>query len=575
MDSRTAAHVLNQIGSLLELTGAPRFNARAYQKAGRAILALGADDLAPLIKSGELKKTPNVGPATIAVIEDLLENGESSLLARLSEETPRGLIQMARVPGLGIAKVRLIHSELGVETLEELEQAARDGRLAKIKGFGPKTAERVLAGIEFARDSGRRSLYHRGLMEATVLRDGVRKHPDVIDAFIAGTVRRHLEVIGDIDIVAVCKADPSAVARSFADQAAVKEAIENGPRVSIRYVDDTRMDLWCTTREEAAVTLWRATGSANHLVELASYAGARGYTLEESRLIDPKGKPVRVGSEAAFFEALALDMIPPELREGTGEIEAAASESLPDLITSDDIKGALHCHSTWSDGGASIEEMAEAARARGWKYIGITDHSQAAFYAGGMKRDEILRQHEEIDELNAARKGFRILKGIECDILPSGQLDYGDDTLDLFDYVIGSVHSQFKMGEREMTARVLAAMDDPHLTILGHATGRLLLSRQPYEIDIDAVMEKAVESGTVLELNCDPHRMDLDWRYIRDAKEKGITIEIGPDAHSEIELENVESGVGMARKAWLTKDDVLNARSAAQVLKVAANKRKR
>lgn len=575
MDSRTAAHVLNQIGSLLELTGAPRFNARAYQKAGRAILALGADDLAPLIKSGELKKTPNVGPATIAVIEDLLENGESSLLARLSEETPRGLIQMARVPGLGIAKVRLIHSELGVETLEELEQAARDGRLAKIKGFGPKTAERVLAGIEFARDSGRRSLYHRGLMEATVLRDGVRKHPDVIDAFIAGTVRRHLEVIGDIDIVAVCKADPSAVARSFADQAAVKEAIENGPRVSIRYVDDTRMDLWCTTREEAAVTLWRATGSANHLVELASYAGARGYTLEESRLIDPKGKPVRVGSEAAFFEALALDLIPPELREGTGEIEAAASESLPDLITSDDIKGALHCHSTWSDGGASIEEMAEAARARGWKYIGITDHSQAAFYAGGMKRDEILRQHEEIDELNAARKGFRILKGIECDILPSGQLDYGDDTLDLFDYVIGSVHSQFKMGEREMTARVLAAMDDPHLTILGHATGRLLLSRQPYEIDIDAVMEKAVESGTVLELNCDPHRMDLDWRYIRDAKEKGITIEIGPDAHSEIELDNVESGVGMARKAWLTKDDVLNARSAAQVLKVAANKRKR
>ena len=575
MDSRTAAHVLNQIGSLLELTGAPRFNARAYQKAGRAILALGADDLAPLIKSGELKKTPNVGPATIAVIEDLLENGESSLLARLSEETPRGLIQMARVPGLGIAKVRLIHSELGVETLEELEQAARDGRLAKIKGFGPKTAERVLAGIEFARDSGRRSLYHRGLMEATVLRDGVRKHPDVIDAFIAGTVRRHLEVIGDIDIVAVCKADPSAVVRSFADQAAVKEAIENGPRVSIRYVDDTRMDLWCTTREEAAVTLWRATGSANHLVELASYAGARGYTLEESRLIDPKGKPVRVGSEAAFFEALALDLIPPELREGTGEIEAAASESLPDLITSDDIKGALHCHSTWSDGGASIEEMAEAARARGWKYIGITDHSQAAFYAGGMKRDEILKQHEEIDELNAARKGFRILKGIECDILPSGQLDYGDDTLDLFDYVIGSVHSQFKMGEREMTARVLAAMDDPHLTILGHATGRLLLSRQPYEIDIDAVMEKAVESGTVLELNCDPHRMDLDWRYIRDAKEKGITIEIGPDAHSEIELDNVESGVGMARKAWLTKDDVLNARSAAQVLKVAANKRKR
>jgi DNA polymerase (family 10) len=575
MDSRTAAHVLNQIGSLLELTGAPRFNARAYQKAGKAILALGADDLAPLLKSGELKATPNVGPATVAVIQDLIENGESSLLTRLSEETPRGLIQMARVPGLGIAKVRLIHSELGVETLKDLEQAARDGRLAQIKGFGPKTAERVLSGIEFARDAGRRSLYHRGLLEATVLCDSVKKHPDVIDAFIAGTVRRHLEVIGDIDIVAVCTADPAEVARSFADQPAVKEAIENGPRVSIRYVDDTRMDLWCTSREEAAVTLWRATGSASHMVELSSFASARGFTLEESRLIDPQGKTLTIGSEAAFFDALALDLIPPELREGTGEIEAAASESLPDLITSEDIKGALHCHSTWSDGSASIEAMAEAARERGWKYIGITDHSQAAFYAGGMKRDEILRQHEEIDELNSRRKGFRILKGIECDILPAGELDYGDNTLDLFDYVIGSVHSQFKMGEKEMTRRVLAAMDDPHLTILGHATGRLLLSRQPYEIDIDAILEKAAANGTVLELNCDPHRMDLDWRYVREAKEKGITIEIGPDAHSEIELDNVDSGVGMARKAWLTRDDVLNAKTANQVLKVAAAKRNR
>jgi DNA polymerase (family 10) len=575
MDSRTAAHVLNQIGSLLELTGAPRFNARAYQKAGRAILALGADDLAPLLKSGELQKTPNVGPATVAVIRDLIENGESSLLERLNEETPRGLVQMARVPGLGIAKVRLIHSELGVETLEDLEKAARDGRLAKIKGFGPKTAERVLGGIQFARDSGRRSLYHRGLLEATVLREGVSRHPDVIEAFIAGTVRRHLEVIGDIDIVAVCSADPAGVARSFADQPAVKDAIESGPRVSIRYVDDTRMDLWCATPAEAAVTLWRATGSESHIVGIESFASERGFTLKDASLVDPRGKKVRIGSEADFFNALALDLIPPELREGTGEIEAAASESLPELVTSDDIKGALHCHSTWSDGGATIAEMAGAAKARGWKYVGITDHSQAAFYAGGMKRDEILRQHEEIDELNSRMKGFRILKGIECDILPGGDLDYGDDTLDMFEYVVGSVHSQFKLGEREMTARILKAMDDPRLTILGHATGRLLLSRQPYELDIDAVLDKAVETGTVLELNCDPHRMDLDWRYVREAKEKGITIEIGPDAHSEIELDNVESGVGMARKAWLTRNDVLNTKSAAQVLKVAAAKRKR
>ncbi len=574
MDSRTAAHVLNQIGSLLELTGAPRFNARAYQKASRAILAIGTEDLGPILRSGELRKTPNVGPATIAVIEDLIENGESSLLTRLSGSTPAGLIQMARVPGLGIAKVRIIHSELGIETLEQLEEAARDGRLAGIKGFGPKTAERVVSGIGFARDSGRRTLYHRGLLEATVLREGILRHPDVIDAFIAGTVRRHLEIIGDIEIVAVCREDPATVAHSFTQAQSVKEAVEQGDRVSIQFVDDTRLDLWCTTEADAAITLWRATGSSAHLLQAETHATAQGFTLSGSHLLDCKGRKVRLTSEKAFFEMIGLDDIPAELREGMGEIEAAAAGTLPDLITSEDIKGALHCHSRWSDGAATIEEMAHAAKARGWKYVGITDHSQAAFYAGGMKPDKVKRQHDEIDELNTRLKGFRVLKGIECDILTEGKLDYDDDTLDTFDYIVGSVHSQFKMSEEAMTQRVLSAMDDPRLTILGHATGRLLLSRQGYAIDIDAVLEKALENGTVLELNCDPHRMDLDWRYVREAKEKGIMIEIGPDAHSERELDNVESGVGMARKAWLTAADVLNTRTASQVLKLARTKRR-
>jgi len=575
MDSRSAAHVLSQIGSLLELTGAPRFNARAYQKAARAVLALGAEDLGPLLESGELKNTPGVGPATIAVIRDLVETGESSYLSRLTEATPIGLVKMARVPGLGISKVSHIHRELGIETLEELEQAARDGRLAKLKGFGPKTAERVLAGIGFARDTGRRSLYHRGLLEAMILREGVMRHPDVTDAIIAGSVRRHLEVIGDIDVVAVCKADPVDVARSFTNETAVKEVIENGAQVSIRYIDDTRMDLWCTKKGGAAITLWRATGSEKHVADLTSFAEAQGYRFDADKVHGPDGRAIKVSTEADFFAALGLDAIPPELREGTGEIEAAASGSLPNLLVSEDIKGALHCHSTWSDGSASIEEMAGAAKKRGWKYIGITDHSQAAFYAGGMKRDKVLRQHEEIDELNSRTKGFRILKGIESDILPDGSLDYGDDTLDMFDYIVGSVHSQFRMDEASMTRRVLSVMEDPRLTILGHATGRLLLSRQAYEIDLDAVMDTAVETGTVLELNCDPHRMDLDWRYVREAKEKGIMIEIGPDAHSEAELDNVESGVGMARKAWLTSDDVLNAKTAAQVLRIAKAKRDR
>jgi len=574
MDSRTAAHVLNQIGSLLELAGSPKFKARAFQRAARSVLALGVDDLAPLLKSGALKKTPNVGPATISVIQELIETGESSYLDRLSENIPQGLVQMARVPGLGVQKVHLIHKELGVENLDQLEQAARDGRLARLPKFGPRTAERILAGIAFARDSGKRSLYHRGLMQAVVLADGVAKHPDVAEALVAGTVRRHHDTIGDIDIVAICTADPAEDANSFTDVPAVKEVTGSGNRVSVRFIDDTRMDLWCAREKEAAITIWRATGSADHIVQMTSYADARGFSLDESSLLHPKGRVVRLQSESDLFEALGLDDIPPELREGLGEIEAAASGTLPDLIVSEDIKGALHCHSIYSDGGATIEEMAQAAKDRGWKYIGITDHSQAAFYAGGMKRDKVRKQHEEIDELNSGLKGFRILKGIECDILPSGDLDYGDDLLDEFEYVIGSVHSQFKMDQATMTGRVLKAMDDPRLTILGHPTGRLLLSRDAYEIDVDAVIEKAAETGAVLEHNCDPHRMDLDWLHCKAAKERGVMIEIGPDAHSEAELDNIESGVGMARKAWLTKDDVLNAKSAREVLATARRKRK-
>src|SRR5215203_746820 len=389
MDSRTASHVLNQIASFLELSGAPRFNSRAYKRAANAILALGADDLAPLLHSGELKKVPNVGPATIAVIKDLVETGESNYLERLTADMPSGLLQMVRVPGLGLQKVKLIHTELGVETLEQLEEAARDGRLAKLPKFGAKTAERVLAGISFARDSGKKSLYHHGLAHAVILRDTVARHPAITEAIIAGSVRRHLETIGDIDIVAICSADPAAVIKDFANARAVKEVIENGPHAAIRFIDDTRMDLWCCRSEDAAMTLWRATGSAEHIVELTSFAEEQGFILEGNTLIKPKGQAVKLKDEADLFAKLGLKEIPAELREVMGEIEAAATDSLPDLLTSEDIKGALHCHTTYSDGGASIEEMADAARERGWKYIGITDHSQAAFYAGGMKRDEI------------------------------------------------------------------------------------------------------------------------------------------------------------------------------------------
>jgi DNA polymerase (family 10) len=334
------------------------------------------------------------------------------------------------------------------------------------------------------------------------------------------------------------------------------------------------MNLHCASPEDSSVALWKATGSDAHRDQVIAYASRKKMKIDGLKLRGPRGSAVSVESEEELFENLGLEDIPAELREGMGEVEAAAAHELPSLVESKDIKGALHCHTTWSDGGASIAEMALAAQALGWSYIGISDHSQFAFYAGGMKRDEVLRQHEEIDELNSRMTKFRILKGCECDILPGGNLDYEDDTLDLFDYIVGSVHSQFKMTRDVMTARVLRAMDDPRLTILGHATGRLLLSRQGYAIDIDAVIEKAVETGTAIELNADPYRLDLDWRHCRRARDKGVQIAIGPDAHSEDSLENVEMGVALARKAWCEKKDVLNTRTWKQVLAFARAKKR-
>ena len=576
MDSRTAAHVLTRIAALLELRGESRFKARAYQTAARALLALDADDIGPLFRSGALEATPGLGPATLAVVRELVELGESTYLERLTEQTPEGLIEMLRVPGLGTGKIHLIHQGLGVESLDELEAAARDGRLAKLPRFGARTAEKVLKGIAFLRENGAFYLYPRARAEAERLVANVRRHPDVERAEVAGSVRRRREVVRDVDVVAACSASPARVAQSFARAPGVRE-VEGGEgrSLAIRFVDGTLLDLYCVAPARFALALWRATGSDEHVAELLERAAARGYTIAEDDLLDPQGVRVPVLEERDLYAALGLAYVPPELREGRGELEAATAGRLPTLVEYGDVRGVLHCHSDWSDGTLPIAEMAAAARARGWSYLGVTDHSESAFYAGGLKRDAVLRQHDEIARVNAALAdtGFRVLKGIEADILPEGRVDYDAELLDRFDYVIGSVHSRFGMDERQMTDRVLAALDDPHLTILGHPTGRLLLTREPYAIDMEAVIEKAAATGTAIELNADPHRLDLDWRLCRLAKDRGVRIEIGPDAHSAAGLDNVEIGVGIARKGWLERGDVLNAGTADEVLAFAAARR--
>ena len=577
MDSRSAAHVLTQIGALLQAKGEQRFKARAYAGAARALVALDTDDLGPLIASGELAATPGIGPATLSVIRELVETGESLYLNRLRDGMPEGMLDLMRVPGLSIAKVQLIHDALGVQTLDDLERVAQNGQLAGLPKFGTKTAEKILKGIEVLRRSGHLERFPQAALEAHVLLSNVEKHPDVTRADVAGSIRRHNEVVANIDIVAECSSNPEKVADSFARSPGVTQAKGGAERgsVSIRFVDGTHIHMHCVDRSDYPVALWRATGSTAHVEEMIVLAGKKGYSIEGNSLVKKGGKRIPVASEDALFAALDLVPIPPEMREGMGEIEAAARRELPELVTFDDLRGVLHCHTDYSDGTATIEQMAKAAKECGWSYIGITDHSESAFYARGLKRDKLARQHEEIDELNAGMKDFRILKGIEADILADGRVDYDSDILDSFDYVIGSIHSRFSMEGDAMTRRVLAAMDDPHLTILAHPTGRLLLSREPYAIDIEAVLEKAADVGVAVELNADPHRLDLDWRYCRQAKELGVTIEIGPDAHSTAGLDNVHFGIGMARKAWLEAGEILNTRSADDVLAFARKRRSR
>jgi DNA polymerase (family 10) len=574
MDSRSAAHVLSEIAALLELRAESRFKSRAYRGAAKAVLALDTDDLTPLLRSGQLAKVRGIGPATLAVLTDLVESGESRYLEQLRLDLPDGILELMRVPGLGPEKIERLHEALGIATLDDLEAAARDGRLATVKGFGPKTAEKMPEAIAIARKSGTLALFPRAYAEAARLLAAVRRHPDVTQAEIAGSVRRRSEVVRNIDIVAAVTGDPAEVAASFARVAGVVDANLAGGSAAIRYVDGTLLDLHCVAAAKFAVALWRATGSEGHIRQMSEALATRGFLVDDDGVRDARGERVPLNDENALYELLDIALVPPEMREGAGELTAAAGV-LPRLVTAADVRGILHCHSNYSDGVATIADLAQAAISRGWSYLGISDHSQSAFYAGGLSRDAVARQHDEIDELNATLGDFKVLKGIEADIRVNGELDYDDATLDRFDYVIGSVHSQFKMSEEAMTARIVNAMENPRLTILGHPTGRLLLARDPYAVDVEAIIEKAAETDAAIELNADPRRLDLDWRFLRQAKERGVTIEIGPDAHSIGGLDNVVVGVGIARKGWLEADDILNARSADDVLAFASARRQR
>jgi DNA polymerase (family 10) len=559
MDKKAAAQMLEQIASFLELRGENPFRIRAFRAAARAVGSV-SGDLPTALEDGSLAGTKGIGPATLQIITELATTGRASLLEELREQIPAGLVEMLAISGLGIARIRQIHEVLGIDSLPELEAAATDGRLAKLPRFGQKTSENILRGIAYLRQASTYRLSHHAAEEAEGLRSALLKLPGVLQAFVAGDVRRRAEIVRDLVLVLVADVPPAEVFERLSRFPGLHEfAGQDERRVTLRFAGGASAQIVVTTPVNLGAVLVQATGSEAHLEALQRHAAGRGYNLSGAALW--RGSEfVPTPSEAHLYRELRLAEIPPELREGGGELEAAAAGRMPRLLERGDLRGFLHCHTNYSDGSNTVAELAQACRDAGYAYVGVTDHSQAAAYAGGLRPEDLARQADEVEEVNATLTGVRVLKGVEADILADGRLDYDEGVLGRLDFVIASIHSRFNLNEREMTARMLAAMDNPYVTIIGHPTGRLLLSRDPYGIDLDAVFEKAARVGVAMEINADPHRLDLDWRVLRRARECGVTISIGADAHNVAGIGHVECGVGIARKGWLGPDDVLNAR---------------
>jgi DNA polymerase (family 10) len=559
MDKQAVRQVFEQIAASLALKGDNPFRIRAFENAAR-VIAEYEGDLGEAVRSGALARVEGIGKGSLEIARELTVTGRSSFLDELREQVPPGLVDMLHISGLGVAKVRLIHEALHVDSLGDLEEAAADGRLAALPHFGAKTAENIRKGIAYLRRSSEFRLFHHALAEALGLRRALAAQDGVERAEIAGSVRRHREIIRDVDVVVVhTPAAREALVQRLGATPGVTEFVGKEGAVTLRFESGLVADVFLTTPADFGLAWVRATGSVEHRRQLES----RGL-----------GSGAGFPDEAAVYRAFGLPWIPPELREGNGEIEAAAAGTLPTLVEQRDLKGFVHCHTNYSDGSATVADWAEACRRAGYEWVGITDHSGSASYAGGLKAGDVSRQHAEIDAVNRASAGFRVLKGVEADILADGTLDYGPEILDRFDFVIGSIHSRFGMTGEEMTARVLRAMDDPRLTILGHPTGRMLLAREPYALDLERVLATARHRGIAVEVNADPHRLDLDWRTVRRARELGVTISIGADAHSVAGMANVAVGIGVARKGWLAARDILNTRDAEGFLAFARNRRR-
>ncbi len=588
MTKNEIADVLTEIGTLLELKGENPFKVRAYQTGARALEAIEEAELERLIAAGELGSIKGFGEALVQKITELHTTGKLDFFEKLKASIEPGLVELLQIPGLGPKKIQALKGKLGVTDIASLTAACHDARVAALDGFGEKTQEKILAGIKNRAAYGRRHMWWDAAEVAEPIVAGLRKLKQVHRAEAAGSLRRGMETVGDLDFI-VAAEDVAPVVEWFVAMPGVREVTAKGEtKASVRFESGLQADLRIVPEDQFVFALHHFTGSKDHNVQLRQRALARGLSLSEWGLVPAEGDGTAkekaenhtlrtaAKNEQELFAALGLKFIPPELREGLGEIEAAEAGELPRLVELGDLRGAFHNHTTASDGRNTLVEMTGAAEALGWEYLGIADHSKASVQAKGLSEERLVQQVEEIRALNASKR-FKtwVFSGTECDILADGRLDYDDALLAELDYVVASVHNAFTQDEATMTARIIRAVEHPRTTMLGHLTGRLLLRREGYKVDAAKVIDAAITNNVIIELNASPWRLDMDWRLWRRAAERGLLGSINPDAHETTGLEHVRAGVNAARKGWLGREQVFNTRTLPEVkawLKSRANR---
>ena len=563
MRNAEIADALAELGMLYELDGAVSYRVIAYQEAARVIRdsPVSVEELA---REGRATELPGVGKTLEEKILTLVDTGSIPAAEKLKQRFPPSLVEVTYVPGLGARTARRLYDELGIASLEQLREAAESGRLRGVRGLGPKAEENVLAAVARLEEEGvaERRLLSEVLPVAEQIAEALRESPASGDVAVAGSARRMAETCKDIDLIATA-ADPEALAAAFASHPLVAEpraAGDAGARIVTH--NGITVDLRIAQPPQFGNLLQHLTGSAEHNVKLRERAVARGLSVSEHGITDTESGDVTLcATEAEVYERLGLAYVEPELREGGAEIKAAENGSLPKLVTREEIRGDLHCHTTLSDGHNTLAEMAEAARARGYSYLAVTDHSASHGFGNDVQPDALRARIEEVRELDRRIRGLKLLAGSEVNVLPDGSLDYEDGLLQELDWVIASVHTSFRMSEKKMTERVLRAIEHPLVDCIGHLSGRMILRRRPYEIDVERVAEAAARTGTMLEINGNPNRRDLSEHHARLAARIGATIVVNTDAHRVATLENMRYGVATARRAWLTAEQVANTRT--------------